>query len=48
MGRKERERKVAQKKPKIGNKLDVKKLSVQESLEEMVKRMLESYNKRKK
>lgn len=47
MGRKEREKKEARRKPKISNKLDVRKLSVQEEINAMAKRMLDSINKHK-
>ena len=47
MGRKEREKKEARRKPKISNKLDVRKLSVQEEINAMAKRMLDIINKKK-
>lgn len=47
MGRKEREKKEARRKPKISNKLDVRKLSVQEEINALAKRMLDVINKKK-
>lgn len=47
MGRKEREKKEARRKLKISNKLDVRKLSVQEEINAMAKRMLDIINKKK-
>ena len=47
MGRKEREKKEARKKPRIGNKLDVRKLSVQEEVNAIAKRILDLINKKK-
>ena len=47
MGRKEREKREARRKPRIGNKLDVRKLSVQEEVNAIAKRILDLINKKK-
>ena len=47
MGRKEREKKEPRRKPKLSNKLDVRKTTVQEEVNAIAKKILDLINKKK-